>query len=98
MPWNNDRTRYPADWANRRREVIARASGQCEEPGCISAGTEVDHIKNIANGGTHDLNNLRLLCSPCHKQKTVLEAAAGRSRHAAQGYHPREKHPGMVNP
>jgi 5-methylcytosine-specific restriction protein A len=47
---------------------------------------EVDHIKAIADGGTDDPTNLRLLCLPCHKQRTArwhqdrAEAARGQQR------------------
>jgi len=36
---------------------------------------EVDHIRPISDGGPWcDSNNLQLLCVPCHRNKTSLEA------------------------
>ena len=60
------------------------------DPGCLICGTtketrgvkwEVDHILPVADGGTDDPENLRLLCVPCHKGVT----AAWRRSRAAGG-------------
>ncbi len=61
-------SRYPAAGRPRiaaatRREVWARARGQCEHPGCGSRfRLEIDHRRPRALGGGDDLDNLRLLC------------------------------------
>jgi 5-methylcytosine-specific restriction endonuclease McrA len=34
---------------------------------------EVDHIVAVEDGGTDDPANLRLLCRPCHKERTALQ-------------------------
>lgn len=44
----------------------------------ITKSLEVDHIINIAEGGTDDDSNLQALCIPCHKAKTARESAAHR--------------------
>ena len=38
----------------------------------IDAGKawDIDHILPLALGGTNELNNLQILCSPCHRSKT----------------------------
>ena len=41
--------------------------------GFVTAGSDVDHIKSKAKGGTDDLENLQLLCKECHKKKTQEE-------------------------
>ncbi len=33
----------------------------------------VDHIKPKCEGGSNTLDNLQLLCEPCHRKKTILE-------------------------
>lgn len=33
----------------------------------------VDHIVRVADGGTHEMTNLRLLCYPCHKDVTARQ-------------------------
>ncbi|WP_143557744.1 HNH endonuclease, partial [Snodgrassella communis] len=38
-------------------------------------GMEVDHIVNIAAGGTDELSNLQTLCRSCHQLKTRRESA-----------------------
>jgi len=35
---------------------------------------ELDHIVNVAQGGTDDEVNLQSLCVPCHKKKTSQES------------------------
>jgi hypothetical protein len=37
---------------------------------CGDKATEVDHILEVANGGTDDVENLQPLCNVCHKAKT----------------------------
>ena len=94
----------PPWWKHLRLLVIERASGICEHKTeatehsasarCTYKGDDVDHIINLASGGTDDMSNLQLLCSWHHKQKTAREAAAARSPKSEQ--RPREKHPGLL--
>lgn len=35
---------------------------------------ELDHIVNVAQGGTDDEANLQSLCVECHKKKTQMES------------------------
>jgi len=35
---------------------------------------ELDHIVPLIDGGSHAIDNLQTLCTPCHKQKTAAEA------------------------
>lgn len=74
-PWDSSdrKERLPSDWQARRRVVIHRDGGKCQQ--CGQAGTDVDH--KIA-GDDHSLNNLQLLCVDCHKAKTHIEALHGR--------------------
>ena len=39
---------------------------------------ELDHIRNLKQGGTHTTNNVQWLCTNCHKTKTQHEAAQAR--------------------
>lgn len=41
---------------------------------------EVDHIVPLIDGGSHAIENLQTLCTPCHKQKTAAEATARAAR------------------
>src|SRR6185295_18851086 len=50
-----------------REQVFARDHHRCTAPGCRSArNLEVHHIIEQAQGGTHELSNLCLLCSGHH--------------------------------
>lgn len=128
MPWESSRRRKdPKGWAAIRREVIARAQGQCEhitpldlphppfrfdplDPSpkktpptltppptsrCPYLGRDVDHIVNLAEGGTDTPTNLQLLCEWHHKQKTQAEAKKNRKPRTER--HPGERHPGLIN-
>jgi 5-methylcytosine-specific restriction endonuclease McrA len=61
---------------------IWRRNGSCssstygEHPHTIvypTTNLEIDHAQGLRDGGTNDLSNLRLLCIPCHKAKTIAE-------------------------
>ena len=43
---------------------------------------EVDHVIPLIDGGSHDLENLQTLCSPCHRKKSAEE---NRERGARSG-------------
>lgn len=53
---------------------------QCEEP-----GRDVDHIDRLAG---HSLDNLRVLCRPCHQAKTQAEARAANEARRRRGHRP----------
>ena len=44
---------------------------QCKANGRYTAATEVHHVIPLANGGTHDENNLMALCKSCHSRITL---------------------------
>ncbi len=46
--------------------LLQRANGKCEECGIESEFFEKHHIKSQAQGGEFTLDNLKLLCKPCH--------------------------------
>jgi 5-methylcytosine-specific restriction protein A len=70
--------RLMVDWNYIRNKIRRRDKWKCQmvlENGliCCRPATDVDHIVELADGGSfHDLDNLRALCSDCHKIKTVL--------------------------
>ena len=95
MPWANDKDArqhtartYGTDWRKARALALRRAGGKCEHPGatgrpCGSTDhVQVDHVKPVSQGGTHHLDNLRVLCRAHHLAKTAQEGkgyrAAGR--------------------
>lgn len=38
---------------------------------CGDVGNEVDHVIELAAGGDDSIDNVQVLCSPCHKVKTA---------------------------
>lgn len=50
-----------------REQVFARDHGRCTVPGCRSArNLDIHHLVPQARGGTHEMENLTLLCSGHH--------------------------------
>jgi hypothetical protein len=38
---------------------------------CGEIGQEIDHVIELASGGEDSIENLQVLCKPCHKTKTA---------------------------
>jgi len=69
---------YNKDWQVVRAEYLAYHAN-CANPYCSNAATEVDHIVSLRKGGTHEYNNLRAYCKPCHSRKTAkVDGSFGR--------------------
>jgi 5-methylcytosine-specific restriction endonuclease McrA len=106
MVWQRDSNRIvPGDWATRKARVLQRDARVCHV--CHHAGADqVDHIINVAHGGTHELSNLAPIhgdrcptcAEACHKAKTAREAADGRRQQRAKAKHPVLVHPGLRRP
>ena len=47
---------------------------------CGERATEIDHIIELASGGTNTLDNLQPLCKPCHAIKTANYNSRTKSR------------------
>lgn len=50
-------------------ELIEAYGDTCMFPGCESKELTVDHIKPISKGGSHEFNNMQLLCGPHNSSK-----------------------------
>lgn len=48
---------------------------ECKE--ILEKKYEIDHIRPLANGGDNELDNLQILCKPCHKNKCNCENEDG---------------------
>lgn len=55
-----------------RESIKRRDCGACQS--CGRLGRVVDHIVPLWAGGSDDESNKQLLCDPCHKEKSALEA------------------------
>jgi 5-methylcytosine-specific restriction protein A len=85
MPWRNspeDRRRssqaYSAAYRRNREQCLRLANWRCQirlEGICIGAASQADHIVSVAEGGGHELTNLRAACSPCHKARTAQQGS-----------------------
>lgn len=53
------------EWRKARKAALERDHGRCRS--CWRPGNEVHHVLSRARGGKHDLDNLRTLCSSCHR-------------------------------
>ena len=59
-------------WTKEQREEIKlKFGGRCS-CGCTT-GLQIDHVEPLACGGTNDMDNLQLLCKPCHYEKSKNE-------------------------
>ncbi|WP_246228971.1 HNH endonuclease [Mycolicibacterium psychrotolerans] len=66
-----------------RPAALARDRYQCQLriPGlCVGRATDVDHIVEVADGGSDTLDNAQSCCAPCHRRKTAQHAAKARHR------------------
>ncbi|WKW84867.1 HNH endonuclease [Gordonia phage Jamzy] len=64
---------------------------------CGQRGTDVDHVKNRAEGGSLDsLDNFQLLCPFHHDEKTRAEHARGQARRASRGRYDPGSHPAYL--
>ena len=65
--------RYGRAWKKLRARFLLRhpLCEQCLCEGRLTPAEEVHHILPLANGGTHDVNNLMALCKSCHSRITI---------------------------
>lgn len=99
MAWSQTGTRkdrLPADWARRRKTVLARCGHRCQATDdgvrCTAPATDVDHV---IRGDDHSLENLQGLCDWHHKRKTAAEANQAKKPRPPRNRRP-EKHPGLL--
>jgi 5-methylcytosine-specific restriction protein A len=67
-------------WRRLRERILQRDSYVCQacaREGRTQIAHEVDHVVNIAAGGTDDPSNLEAICTDCHRKKTQQEARRG---------------------
>jgi len=65
--------RYGRAWKKIRARFLSQhpLCEQCEKAGRLTPAEEVHHILPLADGGTHDEDNLMALCKSCHSRITV---------------------------
>lgn len=80
-PWDKGgKTRkeqgYGHAWDKLRLVILKRDKHLCQyclAKGYPVPGNEVDHIVPKSKGGSDDPANLQVLCSPCHRDKTIRD-------------------------
>ena len=75
--WGSGRGGRP--WRRLKAKIHLRDKYTCQCCGVVTMELELDHIVNVAQGGTDDESNLQSLCVPCHKEKTLKESRGGMS-------------------
>lgn len=85
----------PPGWATTIRHVMSDHGGICHV--CGKGGADrIDHVIPVAEGGSHNLANLRPIHQePCHREKTRQEIARG-NRRKPSVRRKTEPHPGML--
>lgn len=94
------RRRDPSNWKAIKQLVAERDNHQCQDymrdgTPCPDQGTECDHIIPLSQGGTDNLDNLRMLCKWHHARKTAREGVNARKTGVSEK-RPRESHPGII--
>lgn len=70
--WGKGRGGRP--WRRLKDKIHSRDGYACCKCGLVTMKLELDHIVNVAQGGSDDESNLQSLCPPCHKEKTLKES------------------------
>ncbi|WP_111891608.1 HNH endonuclease [Acinetobacter sp. MB5] len=70
--WGTGRGGRP--WRRLKDKIHLRDEWACQCCGRVTTELELDHIINVAQGGTDDESNLQSLCVECHKKKTQKES------------------------
>ncbi len=69
-PVSRKRQRRDAVYAARRRQAHVRAEGRCEamcSPECNGQAQQTHHVAGRGGRDPHRLENLKVLCDPCHR-------------------------------
>ncbi len=59
-------------YRGQRERVFSRDGRMCQICGTDEGEMHIDHIIPRKSGGTHDLDNLRVLCKSCNLRKGAL--------------------------
>jgi len=70
--WGSGRGGRP--WRRLKDKIHRREQYTCKCCGMVTMQLELEHIVNVAQGGTDDESNLQSLCPPCHLKKTQKES------------------------
>jgi 5-methylcytosine-specific restriction endonuclease McrA len=74
--------KQPGNWRTTVARILKRDQWRCYLDG--KPAISVDHIVPVAEGGTHDDDNLAAICPGCKATKDEQDRRAGYARHQAQ--------------
>jgi 5-methylcytosine-specific restriction endonuclease McrA len=67
------RVRKPGSFLEQARRMLRRRDGEkCRLCPAIE-GLQVDHVVPLSQDGRHAIDNMQLLCGPCHVAKTTAD-------------------------
>ena len=74
--------RYGSAWRRIRAAYLSAhpLCEECKKAGHLTPANEVHHTVSLADGGTHDADNLMSVCKACHSMITAREGCRWRSR------------------
>lgn len=73
--WGGGRGGRP--WRRLKDKILIRDKHTCQSCQRVGGELELDHIVNVAVGGTDNESNLQILCAECHRLKTNVESKEG---------------------
>ena len=73
--WGHGRGGRP--WRRLKDRILKRDMHTCQHCKRVGGELELDHIVNVAVGGTDEDTNLQILCVDCHLIKTKSESKVG---------------------
>lgn len=89
--WQRDpkiNKRYNHRWRKIRNAYINQhpICEDCLEAGRYTPAQEVHHVVPLEHGGSHDFENLRALCKPCHSRQSALDGDRWRQQPRVYSY------------
>jgi|GEM_PF-2749089 5-methylcytosine-specific restriction endonuclease McrA len=70
------------NWGKIIKQILGQKCAICG----ATEKLEIDHIRCLQAGGQHEIQNLQVLCSGCHQEKTIYDRQAVALR--SKGFNP----------
>ncbi len=76
-------------WAEKRKQILSRANGRCEGCGVIVVSNsllDIHHLNYYRVGGNEKMDDLKALCTSCHKKADRKRDNQTDERHRSNHY------------